>query len=229
MAEILVGLYRTLTEAEGVVHDLVEQGFARPHITLATPHATVPHPEGTGIKTCSTLEGEQGLRSMLLDLGVPESEASTYVQAVQRGGALVVVQASAEQADTGRDILHGQRPGKSHAGRTQWRYVDNVGVVSHGDPVLHTAPGMVAASGFRRFAADFHEHHKMTATESGLTYMEYEPAYRYGYDMGERYPDKDWRTLEAEIRHGWDMWHPGTWERFKGAIRYGWDTVHAHL
>jgi hypothetical protein len=59
--------------------------------------------------------------------------------------------------------------------------------------------------------------------------MEYEPAYRYGYDVGERYPDKDWRALEAEIRRGWDMWHPGTWERFKDAIRYGWDTVHAHL
>src|SRR5919198_1392800 len=130
MAEILVGLYRTLTEAEGVVHDLVEQGFARPHITLATPHATVPHPEDTGIKTCSTLEGEQSLRNMLLDLGVPESEASTYVEAVQRGGALVVVQANAEQADTGIDILHGQRPGKRYTGRTQWRYADNVGVVS---------------------------------------------------------------------------------------------------
>jgi hypothetical protein len=59
--------------------------------------------------------------------------------------------------------------------------------------------------------------------------MEYEPAYRYGYDVGERYPDKDWRALEAEIHRDWDMWHPGTWERFKDAIRYGWDTVHAHL
>jgi len=59
--------------------------------------------------------------------------------------------------------------------------------------------------------------------------MEYEPAYRYGYDMGERYPDKDWQTLEPGIRQGWDTWHPGTWERFKGAIRYGWDTVHARL
>jgi len=107
MAEILVRLYRTLTEAEGVVHDLVEQGFAQPHITLATPHAMVPHPEDTGIKTCSTLEGEQGLKSMLLDLGVPENEAKTYVDGVQRGGAMVVVQARAEQADIGRDILHG--------------------------------------------------------------------------------------------------------------------------
>src|SRR5262249_23305026 len=105
--------------------------------------------------------------------GVPESEATTYVEAVRRGGALVMVQASPEQADMGIDILHGRRPGKSHTGQTQWQYVDNVGVVSRGDPALHTIPGTADASGFTRFAADFREHQRTTATESGLTYMEY--------------------------------------------------------
>jgi hypothetical protein len=229
MAEILVGLYRTLTEAEGVVHELVEHGFARPDIMLATPHATVSQPEDAGIETCSTLEGEPGLRNMLLDLGVPESEASAYVEAVRQGEALVAVQASAEQAEMALDILHGRCPGKSHAAPSQWWYEGNVGVVSHSDPALHTAPGKADTAGIARFAADFREHHRTTATESGLTYMEYEPAYRYGYDVGQRNPDKDWRSLEAGIRQGWEMWHPGTWERFKDAIRYGWDTVHAHL
>jgi hypothetical protein len=228
MAEILVGLYRTLTEAEGVVHDLVEQGFARPDILLATPHATVSQSEDAGIKTCSTLEGEQGLRNVLLDLGVPESEASTYVEAVRRGEALVAVQASAAQTETAMDMLCG-RPGNSHTAHAQWRYEGNVGVVSHNDPAPHTAPRTAETAGVTRFAADFREHHRTRATESGLTYMEYEPAYRYGYDVGQRYPDKDWRSLEAGIRQGWEMWHPGTWERFKDAIRYGWDTVHAHL
>jgi hypothetical protein len=229
MAEILIGLFRTLTEAEGIVHELVEQGVARPHIMLATPHATVSQPDDAGIKTCSTLEGEQGLRNMLLDLGIAESEASAYVEAVQRGEALVAVQASAEQVETALDILHRRRPGKSHAGHTQWRYVDNVGVVSRSDPALPTAPGTADTAGVTRFAADCREHHRTTATASGLTYMEYEPAYRYGYDVGKRYPEKDWRSLEAGIRQGWEMWHPGTWEHFKDAIRYGWDTVHAHL
>jgi hypothetical protein len=229
MAEILVGLYRTLTEAEGVVHDLVEQGFARPDIMLATPHATVSQPEGAGVKTCSTLDGEQGLRNMLLDIGIPESEARAYVEAVRRGEALIAVQASAEQVETALDILHRRLPDHSHAAQTQWQYVGNVGVVSYSDPALHTAPGTADTAGVARFAADFREHHRTTATASGLTYMEYEPAYRYGYDVGQRYPDKDWRSLEAGIRQGWELWHPGTWERFKDAIRYGWDTVHAHL
>ena len=38
MAHILIGRYRALTEAEAIVHDLVEQGFARSQMTLATPY-----------------------------------------------------------------------------------------------------------------------------------------------------------------------------------------------
>jgi hypothetical protein len=33
MAHILIGRYRALTEAEAIVHDLVEQGFARSQMT----------------------------------------------------------------------------------------------------------------------------------------------------------------------------------------------------
>ena len=49
MAHVLIGFYRSLTEAETIVHDLVEQGFARTRMTLATPHATVPAPEHLGL------------------------------------------------------------------------------------------------------------------------------------------------------------------------------------
>ena len=229
MAKIQIGFYRTLTEAEAVVHDLVEGGVARPNITLATPYATLPYPEAADIKTCSTLAGEEGLRDMLLDLGVSENEASLYAEAVRRGKVMVVVEASDAQADMIMDILHGQRPGTDVVGHTQWWYVDNVGVVSHDDPALHPAHGTADASSFARYAANFREHHRQTVTESGLTYMEYEPAYRYGYDVGEHNPDKDWATLEEGIRRGWELWHPGTWERFKGAIRHGWNTFRAHL
>jgi hypothetical protein len=117
MAHVLIGFYRSLTEAETIVHDLVEQGFARPCITLATPHATVPAPEHLGLQTWSTLEGAEGLRRRFLDLGVPDGEVSTYIEAVRQGGTLVVVQASAEQAERGLDILHGQRPGDRQGGR----------------------------------------------------------------------------------------------------------------
>jgi hypothetical protein len=223
MAHILIGFYHSLAEAEAIVHALVAQGFARSHITLATSHAVIPAPEHLGLQTWSTLEGEQDLRRRFLDLGVPDSEVSTYTEAVRQGETLVVVQASAEHAERGLE----QRPGDRQADRPQWQYLGHVGVVSHGDSTRHTAPGTLDTPGLARSEAAFRQHQE--ATESGLTYLEYEPAYRYGYDVGQRFPEQEWGTLEAALREGWERWHPGTWERFKDAIRYGWDTVRGRL
>ena len=63
----------------------------------------------------------------------------------------------------------------------------------------------------------------------GVPIRTYEPAYRYGYELGtnERYRGRDWVALEADARRDWEARHPNTWERFKDAIRYGWDKVRA--
>jgi len=224
VAHILIGRYRSLTEAEAIVHDLVEQGFARSQMTLATPHAVAPASAPLGLQVWSALEGTQDLQRRFLDLGIPDNEVSTYTEAVRQGETLVVVHASAEHAERGLDILHGQRQGE----RPHWQYLGHVGVVSHGDATRHRAPGTLDTPGVARSEAAFRQH-QAAAAESSLTSLEYEPAYRYGYDVGQRFPEQDWGTLEAGLREGWERWHPGTWERFKDAIRYGWDTVRGSL
>ena len=230
MAHILIGRYRALTEAEAIVHDLVKQGFARSQMTLATPYAVAPASAHLGLQVWSALEGTQDLQRRFLDLGIPDNEVSTYTEAVRQGETLVVVHASAEQAERGLDMLHGQRPSERQAELPQWQYLGQVGVVSHGDSTRHEAPGTLDTPGVARSEAACRQHQAAAAaTESGLTYMEYEPAYRYGSDVGQRFPDQDWGTLEAGLREGWERWHPGTWERFKDAIRYGWDTVRGSL
>ena len=225
MAHILIGRYRALTEAEAIVHDLVEQGFARSQMTLATPYAVAPASAHLGLQVWSALEGTQDLQRRFLDLGIPDNEVSTYTEAVRQGETLVVVHASAEHAERGLDILHGQRQGE----RPHWQYLGHVGVVSHGDATRHRAPGTLDTPGVARSEAAFRQHQAAAATESSLTYLEYEPAYRYGYDVGQRLPEQEWGMLEAGLREGWERWHPGTWERFKDAIRYGWDTVRGAL
>lgn len=64
-----------------------------------------------------------------------------------------------------------------------------------------------------------------------VSYEDYVPAYRYGYDLAidERYRGRNWADLETDFRHGWDTQRPGTWERFKDAVRYGWDTVRGRV
>ena len=65
-------------------------------------------------------------------------------------------------------------------------------VIYHSDPTRHTAPGTVDTPGVARAQADCSQHQEATAPENGLTSLEDEPAYRYGYDVGQRFPEQDW-------------------------------------
>jgi uncharacterized protein (TIGR02271 family) len=82
---------------------------------------------------------------------------------------------------------------------------------------------------FKTYEADFQQHYNSTFGSSGVAYVEYEPAYRYGYSLGEdvRYRGRSWAEVESDARRDWEVHHKGTWERFKDAIRYGWNKVHA--
>ena len=82
---------------------------------------------------------------------------------------------------------------------------------------------------FTAYSDNFHTHYVATFGDKGTVYSDYEPAYRYGYELGTnaRYRGRDWSVLEADARREWEAQHPTTWERFKDAIYYGWDTVRA--
>ena len=90
-----------------------------------------------------------------------------------------------------------------------------------------TAQRATAPQDFAAYDATFREHYTTAFATSGAAYPDYEPAYRYGYELGtnERYRGRDWAALEAEARRDWEARHPNTWERFKDAVRYGWNSV----
>jgi len=81
--------------------------------------------------------------------------------------------------------------------------------------------------GFETYAAAFRRHHSTAFASSGTAYEAYEPAYRYGYELGtsERYRGRDWTALEADARRDWEARQPGTWTRFQDAIRHAWEAV----
>jgi hypothetical protein len=62
------------------------------------------------------------------------------------------------------------------------------------------------ARDFTTYAADFRRHHTTTFPGSDTAYVDYEPAYRYGYDLGtnERYRGRDWAALETDARRDWE-------------------------
>jgi uncharacterized protein (TIGR02271 family) len=86
-----------------------------------------------------------------------------------------------------------------------------------------------APQDFTAYDSVFRQHYVSTVADRSTAYTAYEPAYRYGYELGtnEHYRGRDWAALEADARRDWEARHPNTWERFKDAIRYGWDKVRA--
>jgi hypothetical protein len=78
---------------------------------------------------------------------------------------------------------------------------------------------------FGRYDNDFRTHYQTTAANSGYSYDQYAPVYRYGYGLANdpMYRDRDWSTIESDARSRWEERNPGTWEQFKESVRYAWD------
>lgn len=59
------------------------------------------------------------------------------------------------------------------------------------------------------------------------TWEEYDPAYRFGYDLANNpsYSSYNWDRLEMDARTQWESDRPNTWDRFKAAIREAWHDV----
>jgi uncharacterized protein (TIGR02271 family) len=91
------------------------------------------------------------------------------------------------------------------------------------DVQIEEIPGSEARMAFDSMDPDFRSNWETTYRPTGGTYDDFQPAYRHGYDLGSRYPDRDWNDVESHARTGWEQRRPGTWEKMKDAIRFAWD------
>lgn len=105
MAKTLVGLYDGFTEADRVVQDLLDNGFARQDISLATHESGGHHGDYTYSETASSAD-RRILLHKLETHGIPEDDANMYAEGVRRGGSLVVLKTSDARADRGLDIMN---------------------------------------------------------------------------------------------------------------------------
>jgi uncharacterized protein (TIGR02271 family) len=124
MAKTLVGLYDTFTESKQIVQELVDNGFSRGDITLAT-HSSEDvadsYADYTYTEMASSASRGRGLINLLTRSGVPQSEADSYAEGVRRGGTLILVKASEEQSDLGLEIMHRVHSVDIDTRVSQWR------------------------------------------------------------------------------------------------------------
>jgi hypothetical protein len=107
---------------------------------------------------------------------------------------------------------------------------ENVGTAAQ----MRSASAATTGSGLQDLPPrNWDEHRDLFRSHHGETYggttgfEEYEPAYRYGWDIGgsDRYRGRTWNEIEPELRSDWERRYPegGGWERFKAAVRRGWE------
>jgi uncharacterized protein (TIGR02271 family) len=84
--------------------------------------------------------------------------------------------------------------------------------------------GATSTQGFTSYDNDFRSYFQTNYANSGYSYDQYSPVFRYGYDLaGDTRYQGDWNTVEPEARRYWEERNPGTWDQFKDSIRYAWD------
>ena len=122
------------------------------------------------------------------------------------------------------DQLERERSTYGSLGRSSGQ---NMGVGSQmGANMTTSGMGVTSTSSTWSDDEDFRTHYSDYLSSSGGTYEDYEPAYRYGSDLGrnERYRGRGWSEIESDARRDWESRNPNDgWERFKAAIRRGWE------
>lgn len=80
---------------------------------------------------------------------------------------------------------------------------------------------------YEDYERDYRQDFQTRYGSTGGRYEDYEPAYRYGHNLGttRSYQDRPWQEIEPQAQRDWERQHPGTWERVKASVQHGWERV----
>ncbi len=169
-----------------------------------------------------------GVIGALVDMGIPEETAGYYAEGVRRGGTLVTVQVEDYMTDKAVDILNRHNPVDLNERVSTWRQSGWAGY-QEGEPTAATGEDMLPAwaQDYDRYDTNFRNRFNTTPYSGSSTYKDYQPAYRYGYELARnpRYQGRTWNDLEPEARRNWESDHEGAWDQFKDEIKYAWNDV----
>jgi len=87
------------------------------------------------------------------------------------------------------------------------------------------------AKRYEDFDNDFRTNFQNTYAGRGGRYESYQPAYRFGYQLGTnpQYSSGDWSRYESNIRSSWERDNRDTaWDDVKDAVRFAWNRARGH-
>ena len=153
-----------------------------------------------------------GIAGGLIRAGVSEEEAHYYESRVKQGGVLLAVHTDEARYPVARQIL--ARHGADVRGEDA--------AAADGGAAAPTAGGWDRARA--RYRADWEQRY----ADRGGRWEDYEPGYRYGWEMSSRseYHGRSWAEIEPELRRDWETRHRDKpWDRAADAVRDAWESV----
>jgi Heat induced stress protein YflT len=189
-----------------------------------------------------------GLAGYLIDEGVPAETAEYYAEGVRRGGRLVSVRAADNDIARAHNIMQQYGAVDIEDRVADWRDSgwtgsDSMDTIRSSQSVVAPSastgyppaigtppnasvnPDMNKGRDFEFYEPNFRDHFRTSFGATGLNYDTYLPAYRYGYDRANDpiYRDRDWDSVEQDLRGDWGRQNHGSWEEFKEGVRYAWN------
>ena len=87
----------------------------------------------------------------------------------------------------------------------------------------------IADADFKREMPQFRTHYDKMYAGTDYDYNYYDPAYRYGYAAAGTYGDRDYNSLERDLRTDYEGRYgdDSAWDDVKDAVRHGWNRAKA--
>ena len=157
-----------------------------------------------------------GITGALTDAGVDHDTSAYYDERLKQGGYLLTVRANDVEYEKARMIL------ERHDGDVR------SGTATAGSAPAATATTRTAGTtaGWDTAMPGYRSRWQERYGSSGGRWEEYEPSYRYGWEMRRdpRYQSKSWTQAEPELRRDWESRHHDMpWNKAARAIRETWD------
>lgn len=187
-----------------------------------------------------------GIAASLINIGVPEKDATYYTEGIRKGGALVGVSVHGAWADRVRDIMNHHHPvdldeqntaeiSDDTADFSTERYQQRVGMMTQSASTRGGTPTAersgvrtyITPHSFETYAPDYRNHYNTYYTQTGNPFDFYLPAYLYGFNLGSNsyYRGYVWEQIEPEARRRWEEERPNTWDEIKEAVRNAWESI----
>ena len=138
---------------------------------------------------------------------------------------VVVGKTEHEHTQTVRDTVRRTDVDVQQLGTEQTSGTVSTGATSTGASTTTGATTGASTTGSSFDDTYYRDYYSTNLTNSGYTYDQYSPVFRYGEALGtsERYRGQDWDTVSTSARRDWEERNPGTWDEFKDSIRYAWE------